>query len=59
MFLEKGELTSVALVGRPCGAMAVSGKVLPMRAWGEGGGRVGVLGNPAGKAAWGASVNGE
>ena len=57
--LVNGELTSAALVGKLCGATAARGKVLPTRACGEGGGRVGVRGSPLGRAAGGARVKGE
>jgi len=57
--LVNGEFARAALVGKLCGATAARGNVLPMRACGEGGGRVGVRGRPPGRAAGGARVNGE
>ena len=47
-----GELTRVAEVGIPWGP-------IPTRAWGEGGGRVGVLGSDPGITDGGARLNGE
>ena len=53
--LPKGELTRFADVGSPC---EVRGKAPPTMVWGEGGGRVGVLGR---EPPWmgGARVKGE
>lgn len=53
--LPKGELTRFAEVGSPC---EVRGKAPPTMVWGEGGGRVGVLGR---EPPWmgGARVKGE
>ena len=47
-----GEFTKVAEVGIPWG-------LIPTRAWGEGGGRVGVLGREPGIMVGGARLNGE
>lgn len=52
--LPKGELARLADVGRP---WEVRGKAPPTMVWGDGGGRVGVLGRDPGMG--GASVNGE
>ena len=57
--LVKGELTSVALVGRPWLVMAVKGKLLLAMAWGEGGGSVGVRGRLPVSPVGGARANGE